>query len=170
MRKFIVLVGILGVLTVASALPAGAATPASFSLSAGGLSISAPTSTVSLGSQTVSNSSSTISGSLGVVSVSDQRGGATTWVASVIATAFTPVPANTTVPAVNVSYAPGTITMSPLVVATAVAALDLTGISPVVNGASTGVSTASWNPTISILIPANYAPGLYSGTITNSVA
>jgi hypothetical protein len=47
---------------------------------------------------------------------------------------------------------------------------DLTGVSPVVNGASTGISTASWSPTITVLVPANAAPGVYSGTITHSVA
>jgi hypothetical protein len=35
---------------------------------------------VSLGSQVASTVSSTMSGSLGVVTVSDQRGGTTTWV------------------------------------------------------------------------------------------
>ena len=38
------------------------------------------------------------------------------------------------------------------------------------NGASAGISTASWNPTISVLVPANFAPGVYSATITHSVA
>ena len=112
----------------------------------------------------------TISGPLGLVTVSDLRGGTTTWVASVIATAFTPVPANTAIPAIDVGYATGIITQSANVVAAAVAAPDLTGVSPVVNGASTGVSTASWTPTISVFVPANFAPGVYSGTITHSVA
>jgi hypothetical protein len=111
-----------------------------------------------------------VSGPLGLVTVSDLRGGTTTWVTSVISTAFTPVPANPAVPAINVSYATGTITQSANVVAAAVATTDLTGVSPVVNGASTGVSSASWNPNISVLVPANFAPGIYSGTITHSVA
>lgn len=56
----------------------------------------------SLGSQPVSNSSSTITGTLGVVIVSDLRGGTTTWTASVISTAFTP-PAGPADPASNLS-------------------------------------------------------------------
>jgi hypothetical protein len=40
----------------------------------------------------------------------------------------------------------------------------------VVNGTSTGVSSASWNPSIAVLVPANLAPGIYSATITHSVA
>jgi hypothetical protein len=154
----------------ATAPPAGAATPTTFTVTGGALTISAPTGSVSLGSLGTSNASGSVSGPLGLVTVSDLRGGTTTWVASVSSTAFTPVPANTAVPAIDVSYSTGTITQSANVVAAAVAAPDLTGVSPVVNGASTGVSSASWNPTISVFIPANFAPGIYSGAITHSVA
>jgi hypothetical protein len=152
------------------AAPAAAATPTTFTVTGGALTISAPTASVSLGTLGTSNTSSNVSGQLGVVTVSDLRGGTTTWVASVISTAFTPVPANTAVPAIDVSYSTGAITQSALVVAAAAVTTDLTGVSPVVNGASTGVSSASWNPTISVFIPANFAPGIYSGTITHSVA
>jgi hypothetical protein len=169
MRKFAFLAGTLATVAAAIALPAGAATPATFTLTAGALSISAPTGSVSLGTQGVSNSSSTITGPLGDVTVSDQRGGTTTWTASVISTAFTP-PAGPADPASNVSYAAGAFTVSPTVVATAVAASDLTGVSTVVTGASTGISSATWNPSISVLVPANFAPGIYSATITHSVA
>jgi hypothetical protein len=164
MRKFLLLAGTFATLAVSTALSAGAGTQATFTLTAGGLSISAPTGSVSLGSQLASTSTSTITGSLGVVTVSDQRGGVTTWTASVISTAFTP-PSGPADPASNVSYAAGAI-----MVATAVPAPDLTGVSPVVTGASTGISTASWNPSISVVVPANYAPGVYSATITHSVA
>jgi hypothetical protein len=167
MRRLLLLTGLLAV-AAATAVSARATTPATFTLTAGGLSISAPTSSVSLGSQAVSNSSFTITGSLGVVTVSDQRGGVTTWTASVISTAFTP-PSGPADPASNVSYAAGTITQSG-VVAAAVAATDLTGVTTVVNGASAGISSASWNPSISVLVPANFAPGVYSATITHSVA
>jgi hypothetical protein len=47
---------------------------------------------------------------------------------------------------------------------------NLTGVSPVVNGASTGLSSVSWNPTISVTLPANAQPGVYTATITHSVA
>jgi hypothetical protein len=148
---------------------ASASTPMSFTLTAGALSMSTPTANADLGSEVASTSSSTMSGALGVVTVTDQRGGTTTWTASAIATAFTPSggPAD---PASNVSYAAGTITQSATVVATAVNASNLTGTSTVVTGASTGISTASWNPTISVIVPANFAPGVYLATITQSVA
>ncbi len=169
MRKFLLLAITSCTLGVVVAMPAVAATPASFTLTAGALSISAPTGSVSLGTQVASTSSSTITGPLGVVAVSDQRGGPTTWTASVISTAFTP-PSGPADPASNVSYAAGAITQSATVVATAVPAPDLTGVSPVVTGASTGISSASWNPAISVVVPANFAPGVYSATITHSVA
>ena len=170
-RKFFLLAifAMLAMLAATTALPAGAATPATFTLTAGALSISAPTGSVSLGSQVASTIPTTIAGPLGVVAVSDQRGGATNWTASVISTAFTP-PSGPADPASNVSYAAGPITQSATVVATAVPAPDLTGVSPVVTGASTGISSASWNPTISVIVPANFAPGVYSATITHSVA
>jgi hypothetical protein len=151
------------------ALPASAITPMSFTLTSGALSISAPTTSVSLGTQVASTLSSTISGLLGVVTVTDQRGGATAWTASAISTAFTPS-AGPADPASNVSYSAGVITVTSTVVATALNPTDLTGVSTVVTGASTGISTASWNPTISVLVPANFAPGVYTATITQSVA
>ena len=168
MRKFLLLASTFAALAGVTALPAGSATPATFQLVAGTLSISTPTASVSLGSQVSSITSSTMAGPLGVVTVSDQRGGTTTWIASVISTAFTP-PAGPADPASNVSYAAGTITASG-VVATAAPASDLTGVTTVVTGASSGVSSASWNPTISVVVPANFAPGVYAATITHSVA
>lgn len=171
MRKLLLLISTVAALAAATAVSAGALTTATFTLTAGALSISAPTGTVALGaSQVASTSPRTFSGPLGTVTVTDERGGTTTWVTSVISSAFTPVPASTAVPATAVSYAAGTITVSALVGATTPATTDLTGVSPVVNGASTGISTASWNPTITVVVPANAAPGVYSGTITHSAA
>ena len=170
MRNLLLLASAFTALAAATALSAGATT-ATFTLTAGALSISTPPGPVAIGaSQVASTSARTFSGPLGTVTVTDERGGTTTWVADVISTAFTPVPASTAVPAINVSYAPGTVTMSALVTTAKPATTDLTGVSPVVNGASTGISTASWNPTITVVVPANAAPGVYSGTITHSVA
>jgi hypothetical protein len=148
---------------------ASAATPMTFTLTAGALSISTPTANAALGTEVSSTTATTISGSLGVVTVTDQRGGVTTWTTSAIATAFIP-PSGPADPASNVSYAAGVISVSTTVVATAVNAADLTGVSTVVTGASTGISTASWNPTISVIVPANFAPNVYSSVITQSVA
>jgi WxL domain surface cell wall-binding len=173
MRKLMLFASTIVLVGFGTAIPAGAdvtgGTPATFTLTAGALSISVPVGPVSLGSQAALTTSSTLSGSLGVVTVTDQRGGTTTWTVSVISGAFTPTggPAD---PATNLSYAAGTITQSANVVATAVAASDLSGQSTVVTASSSGLSTASWDPTITVIIPANFAPGVYGATITHSVA
>jgi hypothetical protein len=173
MRKPILFASTLALVGIGAAVPAGAAvtggTPATFALTAGALSISVPIGPVSLGSQLALTTASTMAGSLGLVTVSDQRGGTTTWTVSVISGAFTPS-AGPADPASNLSYAAGTITASANVVATAIPATDLTGQSTVVTGASTGISTASWNPTITVIVPANFAPGVYGAVITHSVA
>jgi hypothetical protein len=148
---------------------ATAATPMTFTLTAGALSISTPTLNAVLGSEVSSTTATTLSGSIGVVTVTDQRGGVTTWTTSAIATAFTP-PSGQADPASNISYSAGVITVSSTVVATGIDVTNLAGQSTVVTGASTGISTASWNPTISVLIPPNFAPNIYSATITQSVA
>ena len=168
-RKLGLVLATLGAATIGTVLPAGASTPASFTLTSGTLSISAPTAGVSLGTQVASTTSSTMSGLLGAVVVSDQRGGPTTWTASVIATAFTPT-AGPADPASNVSYSAGPIVDAGPVVTTASPVTDLTGVVTVVTGVSTGISTATWSPTISIFVPANFAPGVYTATITSSVA
>jgi hypothetical protein len=168
MRKLLLLASSFAALAAATALSAGANTM-SFTLTpAGVLSISAPTGNVSLGSQMSSNTASTITGQLGVVTVTDERGGSQTWTASVIAGAFTP-PAGTAIAASAISYAAGPITATG-VVGTAVAAPDLTAVSTVVTGLGSGISTASWNPTISVVVPANFAAGVYTSVITHSVA
>jgi hypothetical protein len=169
-RKFLLLAGSFATLAAAITLSAGAGTIATFTLTAGALSISAPTGTVALGpSQVATAGSHTFSGLLGTVTVTDDRGGATGWVASVISTAFTGDAAQTAVAALNVHYVPGTITVSG-VVATTPVTTNLTGVSPVVNGTSTGLAWASWNPTVSVVVPAGAAAGTYSATITHSVA
>lgn len=169
MRKIFIVAAAFAAIVAVTALPAGADTPVTFTLTAGALSISAPSGSVQLGpSQVASASSHTFSGLLGTVTVNDDRGGTNAWVASVISTAFTS-PGQTAVAAIHVSYAPGTIAVSNVVAATP-ATTDLTGVSPVVNGTSTGLATASWNPTITVVVPAGAAPGVYSGTITHSVA
>jgi hypothetical protein len=172
MRKFMLFAGTVAVFAVGAALPAGAdtgATPATFTLTSGALSISAPVGPVSLGSQTVATTDTTMSAPLGVVTVSDQRGGTTSWTASVISGAFTPSvgPAD---PASNLSYAAGPITASAYVVPTAVNATGLAGEMVVVTANSSGISTASWNPTITVIVPGDFAPGSYGATITHSVA
>ena len=87
MRKPLLLAICVAALATTAA-PALAVTPVSFEVTGGGLTISAPTgANVDLGSRLASNVAGTISGQLGAVTVSDLRGGPTTWTASVISTA-----------------------------------------------------------------------------------
>ena len=169
MRKLLLLATSVAALG-ASTAPALAMTPVSFEVTGGGLTISAPTgANVDLGSRLASNVAGTISGQLGAVTVSDLRGGPTTWTASVISTAFTPT-AGPAVPATSVSYDTGVVTPSGPVMPIGGPFSNLTGVVTVVTGTSTGPSSASWNPLISIAIPANLAPGTYTATVTHSVA
>jgi hypothetical protein len=168
LRRFLLIGGALASVAALGALPAGATTPATFTLTAGGLSITAPTASVDFGSQQSSTSASTISSALGNVTVTDDRAGTLPWTASVIATAFTPG-AGPAVPASNFSYAAGPITTSATITATAVPAVGLAGVTTVVTGAKTGIGTATWNPTLTVDVT-GFAPGIYTATITHSVA
>jgi hypothetical protein len=76
-----------------------------------------------------------------------------------------------TIPATDVGYDPGTITTTGTitVIGTPIT-LSGTG-TPVVTGtAGVGDNTASWNPTLSVAVPASAVGGLYTGTLTQSVS
>jgi hypothetical protein len=169
MRKLVLFITMFAAVAATAALSAGADTISFTLIAPGPLSISTPGGNVSLGSQVSSNVATTISGQLGTVTVSDDRGGTRTWVASVIATAFVPPLTGTALAASTISYSAGTITIVGAATGTAVAAPSLSGVSPVVNGGSTGSGTASWNPTISVAVPADFLAGVYTSTITHSV-
>ena len=155
------------------AAPASAGiTTATLTITGGALAITVPTSTVSLGTRQNTVGGGTISGVLGVVQVSDGRSAAagSGWVASVISSAFTP-PAGPAIAASAVSYTAGTITKVGTAVYTANDPPDLTGVSPAVTASAiTGDNSATWSPTITVLIPGGMAAGTYTATITHSVA
>ena len=171
-RKLVVLA--LAVLPLGLALPALAdtgTTTASVTVTPGALTITVPSSAGTLASGVSSVNGSTISGSLGVVQVSDARGAAagSSWVATVISTAFTP-PAGPTIGAAAVGYVAGAISKvgtatftanDPTALGGVVAAVSATGI--------TGQNSATWNPTINIALLGSTAANTYSGTITHSV-
>ncbi|MGV9242117.1 hypothetical protein [Streptomyces sp. NPDC003710] len=148
-------------------------TPVTLEVTGGGLGITVPAGPVDLGSTAVSNSPQTVTNQLGNVTVSDQRGGTTGWTATAQAVDFTG-PNNTTI---SVS-APGSSTYhapQANVIGTAtVTAHDLSPMYPpgpvqVATGV-TGTNSATWNPTITITVPANSLAGTYNSTITHSVA
>jgi hypothetical protein len=153
---------------LAGGVPAMAAdTPVQFELGAGSLSISAPTAVVDFGSVTAGAPS--VSGALGFVVVTDNRGGATAWTATVSSTAF--VNGGSTIPSSDINYAPGTAGTTGGVTLAAPVTGNLT--SPRVaqaTSAVTGTNTATWNPGITVTIPAGVMTGTYAATITHSVA
>jgi hypothetical protein len=103
--------------------------------------------------------------------VSDARGSlaGSGWVASVISTAFTP-PAGPAIAASAVGYTAGAIVKVGTATYTANNPPNLTGVSPAVTATGiTGDNSATWNPTISVLVPGGMAAGVYAATITHSV-
>lgn len=169
-RTPLLLAAAAAALVAGTTLPASAAgTQTTFTVTAGTISISAPAS-ASLGSQTATVGNSTITGPLGTVTVTDQRGGILGWTASVISTAFTPS-AGPADPASNITYTPGTITTVGTVTATGSSAADLTTNKPVVVATLVnGGNSATWGPTLAVVVPGGFVTGTYTATVTHSVA
>ena len=169
----------LGVALLAGFTPtAGAAdTTATFTVAGGALEIAAPA-TKSLGSAAPGAVATAVQ--LGNVTVTDSRGAlAGTWTATVSSTNFTTgaASAEETIGKASVDYwsgaasaTSGTATFLPgqLLVAnkvTLAAARTAYSASAIV-----GNNSATWNPTLSVTIPAAAIAGSYTGTITHSVA
>jgi hypothetical protein len=175
MRKRILLLAIsTGMLTLGVAVPARAAsgaTTATVTVTGGFLSITVPVDAGNLGTIPNSVTGGVISGPLGQVQVSDARSApaGSSWVASVIATAFTP-PAGPTIPASAVAYSAGTIIKVGTATYTANDPGNLTGVVPAVTATGiTGDNSATWNPTITVTVPGGMAAAIYSATITHSL-
>jgi hypothetical protein len=143
---------------------------------AGALSITVPA-TVSLGSAAPGGA---LSRALGPVTVSDQRGLVNaSWTVSVSTTTFTTGggTAAETISKSVVSYwsgpatstaGAGTFTPGQLTAANA-QALSATRAAFTLT-AGTGNTSATWNPTLVIQVPAQAVGGTYTGTVTHSVA
>lgn len=152
--------------TTAPATPISSATPT------GSLSITAPDDPANLGSGTPTVADGSISGTLGEVQVTDTReaGTAAGWVASVSSAGFT-APAGLSIPASAISYSAGDITAPGTAIYVPNEQSHLSGVAtPVVTASEiTGPNYATWNPTITLRIPAGTLAGEYSATITHSV-
>jgi hypothetical protein len=171
-RPFYVLAGVVGLLAAAAPPASAADTTVTFAITTAGLTVSAPGS-VNIGS--VASGSASISGQIGPVTVTDLRGTlAGSWTATVTGTDFTTgggTPAET-IPNINVSYSPGGLVSSTGI------GLFAPGPGGVINvprvaftgTALVGNNTATWNPTLTVTIPAAAVAGTYTGTVTHSVA
>jgi hypothetical protein len=135
---------------------------------AGPLTVSAPAST-SLGAVAFNTSDQTASAGLGAVSVTDDQGAGIGFTATASATVFTGS-AGTLGAA---TYVPGTVTVSPdgtAILAPTNIVLTTEAQTVEVSGSTTGVYTATWDPTITVLVPGGSNPGTYTSTLTESAA
>jgi hypothetical protein len=180
MRKMIIaaatalFIGGAGVLTFAA--PAFAATGppgptgVTVQILGGDLDISAPIGPVNLGTTAASSSTQTVTGSLGPVVVSDLRAGFLGWVATAGSTSFTGT-TGPTISAATMSYTPGTAVVVGIATVTPISLAAMTTASTVQTATAViGVNTATWNPSIGVLIPAGAVAGTYTATITHSVS
>jgi hypothetical protein len=144
-------------------------TTVTFTVTSGALTETAPT-TANLGSGAPGT---TISGALGAVTVTDDRALlSASWTATASASDWTTGAATAaeTIPATDAGYDPGSITTTGTITATGTP-ITLSGTAtPDVTGTNgVGDDTASWDPTISVAVPASAVGGAYTGTLTQSV-
>jgi hypothetical protein len=188
MNKSLLVLAAGSVLALATALPASASafglsqsaadaqldsspTTATFTVNTGALTITVPATTV-LGSGAPGTTIGPTA--LGAVTVTDNRALLlATWTATVSSTTFVTGggTAAETIPVSDATYVTGTATHTGVLVVTPTPTLTLSVASQtVVTGAGVGNNSAAWNPTIAIAVPAAAVTGLYTGTISHSVA
>lgn len=167
--------GLLAAASVRAARTAGGAydpsTTTTFTVDSGALSISVPVS-ADLGA---GNPGTTIGPtSIGPVTVVDNRALLdASWTVTAASTDFTTGggTAPETIPATDVSYTPGTVTTTGTVTATP-SSITLSNDSQTVLTATgiIGDNTASWDPSLGVAVPASAVGGVYTATLTHSVA
>jgi hypothetical protein len=147
-------------------------TTVTFTVTSGALTMTAPA-TANLGSGAPGT---TISSAIGTVTVTDDRALLTAaWTATASSTDFTTgggTPAET-IPVGDVTYDPGSITSTTgTITVTPASAITLSADPQTVVTGTEGVgnNTATWNPTLAVAVPAAAVGGVYTGTLTQSVA
>lgn len=156
---------------LSTAVPASAATGVTLTVAGGSLSITVPA-TANFGTWTNTVAGGTVSASLGQVQVLDARSAAagSGWVASVISTALTPA-SGPTIGAAEIGYTAGVITKVGTATYTANDPVALTGVVAAVTASGiTGDNSATWTPSIHVHVAGATIAGVYTGTITHSVA
>jgi hypothetical protein len=148
----------------------------------GSLTLSAPTSATLSGARFNANLPSQASGAFGAVTVSDGRGLAAPWTLSAASTNFMGLSdatkSVTLSPTSPMTFAPATVSVSPAIGGAGAAA----GASLVSAGAGLPIATGtnslavldpvqySFNPNVTLTIPANTPPQTYRGTVTLTLA
>ncbi|MFY1674789.1 hypothetical protein ACN27G_33445 [Plantactinospora sp. WMMB334] len=161
----------------AAAAPTGD-TDVTFEILAGTLDITVPA-TADLGT---GSPDSAIEGQLGAVTVTDDRASDdASWTATVTSTDFTTGTgtASETILASEIDYWSGAATATTgngtftpgQANAGAAAPLDTTTpLTAFTHAGGTGNNSASWNPTLVVNVPLDNVAGVYTGTVTHSVA
>ena len=153
----------------APAPPTPALTTVTFTVTSGDLTITALGS-ASLGTGLPGNA---VAGFLGKVTVTDDRAALdATWAVSASSTDFTTGsgPTLSTIPVADGGYDPNAVTISGAITATP-KTITLSGTPQgVVGTVGTGNNTATWDPAISVDLPAAAVGGGYTSTLTQSVA
>jgi hypothetical protein len=146
--------------------PGDPSTTVTFTVTTGALTMTVPAS-ATLGSGAPGT---TISAPIGSCTVTDLRAlAAASWTVTAAETNF----ANgaNTIPATAATYTPGTVTTTGTITVTpSTVTLSNTAQTVVAGTAGVGNNTASWNPTVGVAVPANAVGGIYTGTLTQSVA
>jgi hypothetical protein len=145
-------------------------TTMTFTVTSGALTMTAP-GIANLGSGAPGT---TISAPLGSVTVTDNRAlFSASWTATASSTDFVTGgggPGNT-IPASDANYDPGAITHTGTITTTPTDITLANSPQTVVAGtAGSGDNSASWNPTISVAIPASAVGGTYTATLVQSVS
>ncbi|MBQ0979497.1 hypothetical protein KBX34_15580 [Micromonospora sp. M61] len=168
----------VGVLAAPAAAAPTDTTTTTFEVLAGTLDIDAPAA-ADLGDGAPGG---TITGQLGTVTVTDSRGATdASWVASVTATVFQTgggSPPETVLPEeINYWSGPstastgdGTLTPGQAAAGDADPLSSATPLTAFTHSGGTGGNTASWNPTLVVNVPLDSIAGVYTGTVTHSVA
>jgi len=155
---------------VSASSPGDPDTTVTFAVTSGALAMTAPL-TANLGDGAPGTD---IANEVGTVLVTDDRALlSASWTATASSTDFTTGTAQPaeTIPATDVDYAPGTITTTGGITATPHdITLDHEAQTVVAGTAGVGNNTASWNPTLTVHVPAQAVVGTYTGTLTQSVS
>jgi hypothetical protein len=145
-------------------------TKVTFAVTSGLLTMTAPTA-ASLGSGAPGG---TISGPLGTVQVTDNRALLNaSWTVTASASDFTTGTgtAAETIDIDNANYNPGPVaTTGTITVTPSDITMSNSPQTVMAASAGNGDNTASWNPTISVFVPAAAVTGTYTATLTHSVS
>lgn len=176
LRRAVLLTAATVVLALVHPMPAGAdpsgGSTVTVTVEGGALELTVSTEPTDLGSVKPTSDGTTVSGALGEVTVRDNRNAAAgaTWVASVVATDFA-AEQGQSIPASRISYTAGRIRGTGTVTLRANETGNLRRPRPAVTATGiTGNNTARWTPTVHVHVPPGLLAGVYTGTITHSVA